>query len=50
VFLEARIKAAQWMMRAGYFVARAASAWLTKLVLQRTPERIAQMEQEKGLL
>lgn len=49
ILRELKIKLAQRVMRAGYMVARRASAWMTQLVLSRPPEVVARMEQKKGL-
>lgn len=48
-FLELKIKLAKQLMLAGYFVARWSSAWMTRLVLARSPARIERMERDMGI-
>ena len=48
-FRELQITMAKTVMVAGYRVARLASAWMTRLISQRSPEVVERMERDRWL-
>lgn len=47
--IELKITLAKAIMVASYRIARLSSAWMTRLISQRSPEVVERMERDRGL-